>query len=193
MRPDAIRSYGSFFALALLLMARQAVAMDAVVLPPATAGAMAQAASPQAMAEYRRKLKEYLEARAAFDQEASAYWSSIADKRRVRNAKRRDRQPIALDDYVLTQPPVYSGPKRPVDPSPEPAEPEEPRQRLGQVGPAGSQQDLGGGPARIWRLSRKDFAEDRAQGKDIRPLIHRVILAPRLLRSHVAGRSRDDA
>jgi hypothetical protein len=127
MRPDAIRSYGSFFALALLLMARQAVAMDAVVLPPATAGAMAQAASPQAMAEYRRKLKEYLEARAAFDQEASAYWSSIADKRRVRNAKRRDRQPIALDDYVLTQPPVYSGPKRPVDPSPEPSEPEEPR------------------------------------------------------------------
>jgi len=83
--------------------------------------------SPQAMAEYRRKLKEYLEARAAFDQEAGAYWSSIADKRRVRNAKRRDRQSIALDDYVLTQPPVYSGPKRPVDPSPSPAEPEEPR------------------------------------------------------------------
>ena len=127
MRPEAIRSYGSFFALALLLMARQAVAMDAVVLPSVTAGAMAQAASPQAMAEYRRKLKEYLEARAAFDQEASAYWSSIADKRRVRNAKRRDRQSIALDDYVLTQPPVYSGPKRPVDPSPEPSEPEEPR------------------------------------------------------------------
>jgi hypothetical protein len=129
MRPEAIRSYGSFFALALLLMARQAVAMDTVVLPSVTAGAMAQAASPQAMAEYRRKLKEYLEARAAFDQEASAYWSSIADKRRVRNAKRRDRQPIALDDYVLTQPPVYSGPKRPVDPSPEPSEPEEPRAR----------------------------------------------------------------
>jgi hypothetical protein len=126
MRPEAIRFYGSFFALALLLMAEQAVAVDGVVLRSATAGAMAQAASPQAMAEYRRKLKEYLEARAAFDQEASAYWSSIADKRRARNAKRRDRQSIALDDYVLTQPPVYSGPKRPVDPSPSP-EPEEPR------------------------------------------------------------------
>jgi hypothetical protein len=127
MRPDAIRSCPRFFALALLLIAPRAVAMDAVVLPTATAGAMAQAASPQAMAEYRRKLKEYLEARAAFDQEAGAYWSSIADKRRARNAKRRDRQSIALDDYVLTQPPVYSGPKRPVDPSPEPSEPEEPR------------------------------------------------------------------
>jgi len=31
-----------------------------------------------------------------------------------------------LDDYVLTQPPVYSGPKRPVSPAPE-AEPERPR------------------------------------------------------------------
>jgi hypothetical protein len=126
MRPEAIRFYGGFSALALLLIAQQAVAMGAVVLPSATAGAMAQAASPQTMADYRRRLKEYLEARAAFDQEAGAYWSSIADKRRVRNAKRRDRQSIALDDYVLTQPPVYSGPKRPVDPSPSP-EPEEPR------------------------------------------------------------------
>jgi hypothetical protein len=32
---------------------------------------MAQAASPQAIAEYRRKLKEYQEARAAFEQEAA--------------------------------------------------------------------------------------------------------------------------
>ena len=84
---------------------------------------MAQAASPQAIAEYRRKLKEYLEARAAFEQEAGAYWSSIAEKRRGRNAKRREHQAIALDDYVLTQPPVYAGPKRPVNPAPEPEEP----------------------------------------------------------------------
>ena len=34
----------------------------------------------------------------------------------------RDSQAITLDDYVLTQPPVYAGPKRPVDPSPEPEE-----------------------------------------------------------------------
>ena len=85
--------------------------------------AMAQAASPQAIAEYRRKLQEYQEARAAFEQEAGAYWNAIAEKRRGRNAKRREHQPIALDDYVLTQPPVYTGPKRPVNPAPEP-EPE---------------------------------------------------------------------
>jgi hypothetical protein len=123
MRPLAIR-YS--LCLALLLIAPQAVAM-AAVLPAATSDAMAQAASPQAIAEYRRKLKEYLEARAAFEEEASAYWSSITEKRRGRNAKRREHQAIGLDDYVLTQPPVYTGPKRPVNPEPSAPQPEEPR------------------------------------------------------------------
>jgi len=128
MAPDPIRFPG-YFALALLLIAPQAAAIDAATLPATTAGAMAQAASPQAIAEYRRKLKEYLEARTAFDQEADAYWNSIAEKRRGRNAKRRERQTITLDDYVLTQPPVYAGPRRPVNPSPEAVEPREPRER----------------------------------------------------------------
>jgi hypothetical protein len=89
---------------------------------------MAQAAPPEAVADYRRKLKVYLEARAAFDQEAGAYWSSVYDKRRSRNAKRRDRQAITLDDYVHEQPPMYDGPKKPVDP--QPAEKDDtPRQR----------------------------------------------------------------
>ena len=118
-----------YVALALLLIAPQAAAIDAATLPATTAGAMAQAASPQAIAEYRRKLKEYLEARAAFDQEADAYWNSIAEKRRGRSAKRRERRTIALDDYVLTQPPVYAGPRRPVSPAPEAEEPREPRER----------------------------------------------------------------
>ncbi|MEA2794584.1 MAG: hypothetical protein QOI87_1964 [Bradyrhizobium sp.] len=129
MSPHAIRCCLRFVALALLLIAPRALAMDGVAVAMAPADAMAQAASPQAIAEYRRKLREYQEARAAFEQEAGAYWSSIAEKRRGRNAKRRERQTIALDDYVLTQPPVYSGPKRPVDPSPTPSEPTEPRQR----------------------------------------------------------------
>jgi hypothetical protein len=103
------------------------MAVEADVLPPSTADAMAQAASPQAIAEYRRKLKEYQEARAAFEEEAGAYWSAISEKRKGRNAKRRERQTIALDDYVLTQPPVYSGPKRPVNPEPEEEKP--PRER----------------------------------------------------------------
>jgi hypothetical protein len=127
MTPPAIRRCLRVLAFALLLIAPRAVAMDSVVLSAVTADAMAQAVSPQAIAEYRRKLKQYLEARAAFEAEASAYWSSIADKRRGRNAKRREHQSIVLDDYVLTQPPVYSGPKRPVNPEPSQPEPEEPR------------------------------------------------------------------
>lgn len=103
-------------ALALLAGASPVVATDMPALPDSVADAMAQAtpqASPQAMAEYRRKLQEWEEAQAPFE----AYWNSIAEKRRGRNAKRRAGQQITLDDYVLTQPPVYTGPKRPVDPS----------------------------------------------------------------------------
>src|SRR5580698_1571948 len=125
MRPQAIRCYYGCLSAVLLLIAPHAVAMDAATLPAATADAMAQAASPQAIAEYRYLLKQYQEARAEFEQQAGAYWSAISDKRRGRNAKRRDHQPIGADDYVLTQPPVYTGPKRPVNPAPEP-EPERP-------------------------------------------------------------------
>src|SRR6202789_3410074 len=128
MRPQAIRHrFGSvgFGILALLLAAPRGSAMKTRMLPAATSDAMAQMFSEPAIAEYRRQLKQYLEARAAFEQEAGAYWNAISEKRRGRNAKRRDHQTIALDDYVLTQPPVYTGPRRPVNPAPEP-EPERP-------------------------------------------------------------------
>lgn len=95
--------------------------------PASPRDAMAQAASPQAIADYRRRFAEYQEARGAFDEDASAYWKAISDKRRARNAKRRDHAPIGLDDYVVEQPPVYNGPKRPVNPEPEPEG--EPRER----------------------------------------------------------------
>jgi hypothetical protein len=124
MRLHLIRSF--LTGLALTLPASAALAMDAPTLPPSVADAQAQAASPQAIAEYRRKLKEYEEARAPVD----AYWNSISEKRRGRNAKRRAGQQITLDDYVLTQPPVYTGPKKPVDPS---APERPPRQALPMV------------------------------------------------------------
>jgi hypothetical protein len=126
MRPPAIR-FSGYFALALLLIAPQAAAMDGAAPSAATADAMAQAASPQAIAEYRRKLAQYQEARAVFEEQASAYWNSIADKRRGRNARRREHLAIGLDDYVLTQPPVYTGPPRPQNPEPSAPEPEQPR------------------------------------------------------------------
>src|SRR3954466_8518079 len=107
MLPHAIRATILFSAFVLLLTPH-ALAGGPSPLSPAATDAMAQAASPQAIAEYRRKLREYQEARAAFEEEAGAYWTSFSEKRRGRNAKRRDRQPIGLDDYVLTQPPLYS-------------------------------------------------------------------------------------
>ena len=132
MRSQAIRRGPTIFgltifgltvlALAMSLQATRAAVREPDALRPAI-DAMAQAASPQAIADYRRRLKEYQEARAAFDAEAGAYWNSIIEKRRGRNAKRRDHQTMTLDDYVLTQPPVYAGPKRPVNPEPEPEGP----------------------------------------------------------------------
>jgi hypothetical protein len=117
MPSHAIRFLAGCFALALPMIVLPAHAMDEAA--PRAGDAMAQAASPQAIAEYRRLLREYQEARAAFEQEAGSYWNAIAEKRRGRNAKRREHLAIVLDDYVLTQPPSYTGPKRPVNPEPE--------------------------------------------------------------------------
>src|ERR1022692_5127201 len=72
---------------------------------------------------YQARLAQYTQARAAYDEVASVYWDQIADKRRTRNDKRRTNQPISIDDYVLTQPPVYVGPPRPVDPNAPPGPP----------------------------------------------------------------------
>ena len=85
------------------------------------------AALSDAMAQYRRALAEYQSARATYNAVAEAYWRSIAEKRHLRNAKRANHEQILLDDYVLTQPPVYTGPPKPRDPSkPEEAPPPPP-------------------------------------------------------------------
>jgi hypothetical protein len=82
--------------------------------------AAAQDVSPAVLADYQAKLEDYQRAHAAYEEQASRYWDGIADKRRGRNAKRRNHEPIALNDYVLTQPPVYAGPAKPVSPLPPP-------------------------------------------------------------------------
>jgi len=114
MRAKAIRRVLTISALALALLVPRA----GDVLPSVVAEAQAVQAT---------SWKEYQAARAAFDAEASAYRTSIADKRRGRNAKRREHLAITLDDYVLTQPPVYTGPSRPPGPSPEAAPEHRPR------------------------------------------------------------------
>ena len=116
MRPRAMRGWRGCL-LAGLLCPWTASAGEPAVDGPARATPAAPAVSQAAMAEYPRKLQEYLRARRAYEAEAAAYWNRIAEKRRARNGKRRNHQAISIDDYVLTQPPLYSGPARPVDPS----------------------------------------------------------------------------
>src|SRR5215470_2370729 len=72
----------------------------------------AAAPSPETI-EYQRRRAAYTQARQKFDEEAAAYWGAVAQKRRLRNAKRRDHRDIVLDDYVLPQPPRYAGPPPP--------------------------------------------------------------------------------
>jgi len=95
--------------------------------PYAAAQDRPPAATPSALAvaKYRQELEAYLQARDAYQAAAKTYWASIAEKRRTRNGKRAHGAALSIDDYVLDQPPVYSGPPKPRDPSkpPEPPPP----------------------------------------------------------------------
>jgi hypothetical protein len=99
---------GSLIAIALVSALVSATA--AQTAPPKQVVTAAQ------IAEYRAKLAEYDAARRAYQARATPYWAAIKAKRSARFAKRRAHREIALDDYVLTQPPDYTGPKKPVDP-----------------------------------------------------------------------------
>jgi hypothetical protein len=83
--------------------------------PAKPTGAPQTAAPPAASnsGEDQRRLAAYQQARRKFDSEAAAYWGAVTDKRRVRRARRREGAEIGLDDYVLTQPPRYTGPPPP--------------------------------------------------------------------------------
>jgi hypothetical protein len=90
---------------------KKAKAAKAAAAKSSAADSGAEPAEKPAAA--KSKVNEYLRAKAAFEKELDAYWDDIAAKRRIRIAKRRDKQAVALEDYVLTQPPVYAGPPRP--------------------------------------------------------------------------------
>jgi hypothetical protein len=98
-------------------MREVALALVAVISIALISTSPAHAATPAQMAEYVVKLAEYDAARAAYQLRAAPYWAAVKAKRASRFAKRRAHREITLDDYVLTQPPDYTGPKKPVDPS----------------------------------------------------------------------------
>ncbi|MGE5366590.1 MAG: hypothetical protein ACM3PO_04880 [Betaproteobacteria bacterium] len=100
-----------------------AVAITAFLVSPAApqssqpADALAQ--QPElaaAMAQYRRALEEYNRAWQSYTAASSVYWGLISEKRQLRNAKRARGEPVSISDYVLTQPPIYTGPPKPRNP-----------------------------------------------------------------------------
>jgi hypothetical protein len=95
------------------------------------AGVLLAAAPTSAQDDgYQAKLAHYNKVHAAYEAQASAYWDLITEKRRGRIAKRRNHQAVGIDDYVLTHPPVYSGPPRPVDPDPSAPKPKSHRPEI---------------------------------------------------------------
>ena len=69
-----------------------------------------------AMAEYRKKLAAYTKAYDAFDKIAGPYWRAVTDKRSRRRTKVANNIRLTAADYVMTQPPVYTGPGKPDNP-----------------------------------------------------------------------------
>src|SRR5215470_6662026 len=112
MRPRSIRDRRGGLLVALLLSSSEVGAAEMITL-----GQEQTSAAPfvaQAMPEDQR-LDEYIRARQKFDDDSGRYWALIVEKRRNRMAKRRNNEVMRIDDYVLTQPPVYTGPPRPAD------------------------------------------------------------------------------
>lgn len=100
-----------------------AVGLGALLL--AMPGAPPLAAKPEAvagkslkerLADYRLKRVAYNKARAAFEEKAAPYWQDVTEKRARRRTKIANNIPLTAADYVLTQPPVYSGPEEPKNP-----------------------------------------------------------------------------
>jgi hypothetical protein len=117
MRLHSFRGGRSCLLAALLLSPAAGIAAESAGIRATTGALIVAQATPASMAEYQYLLAQYLAARQRYEVEADAYWSVVADKRRLRVGKRRGGQDVVLQDYVLTQPPVYTGPPPPIDPS----------------------------------------------------------------------------
>jgi hypothetical protein len=103
--------------------ARCTLALLMIALP-LKSFARADADLEQRIIQYREKLAEYTKARTAYEDLAGPYWSAIAEKRTRRLKALRAREEPTLDDYVIEQPPLYTGPPKPQNPEKPHEEPE---------------------------------------------------------------------
>lgn len=62
-------------------------------------------------AEEADDFQVWRQARAAFETKLDSYWERVEQKRQARKAKRTPQVVFAPDDYVMSFPPQYSGPK----------------------------------------------------------------------------------
>lgn len=99
----------AWLALASMLAASAGATIDASLADTARKNPAAENAL------YRAKLSAYEAANAAYEEVAAPYWKSIAQKRSRRRANRTFLN-LRAEDYVLKQPPLYSGPPKPVSP-----------------------------------------------------------------------------
>ena len=111
MRPHVIRDRGRGLLVVLLLSSCEVGGHTIALAQERTrdTSSVAQAAPEDP------PLGDYIRARQKFDDDSSRYWTLIAEKRHMRIAKRRNNQTVQIDDYVLTQPPVYTGPPKPAN------------------------------------------------------------------------------
>lgn len=68
-------------------------------------------------ASFQEQLAAYRAAYSEFEALEKRYWAAISAKKDIRTAKRRAGQAFVREDFVLSQPPKYTGPKRPRDPN----------------------------------------------------------------------------
>jgi hypothetical protein len=61
--------------------------------------------------QQRREYQVYRAARAQYEAALATYWARVEEKRALRRKKRADGELLVPDDYVLTFPPDYDGPK----------------------------------------------------------------------------------
>jgi hypothetical protein len=105
-----------YFLAACLVLAPAGLVAAQTNLPPPAAADPAGANPAAVMDQYRRAFDAYDSAHTIYAAASNAYWREIAAKRHLRNAKRAGGEPLSIDDYVLAQPPVYSGPPKPRNP-----------------------------------------------------------------------------
>ncbi|MFA5899505.1 MAG: hypothetical protein WC829_10375 [Hyphomicrobium sp.] len=106
---------------ARIIIARGCVGLALVSLPALVVDARAagnEESTPvkASMAEYRKKLADYNKAWEPFEKVAAPYWHEVTEKRSRRRTKIANGMRLTTEDYVMTQPPTYTGPAKPENP-----------------------------------------------------------------------------